>query len=406
MTIRKSWLGIVLVIALLCGGILPALAQDPPPELAAGNNAFAFDLYRAVRGEGDNLIVSPYSISAALAMTYAGARGDTAQQMADTLHFTLPQEELHPAFSALDASLTGRGNQEGQFQLNIANALWGQEGYGFLDEFLDLVNQYYGAGLNLLDFLGDPEGSRETINAWVEDKTEDRIQDLLKPGTITSDTQLVLTNAIYFKASWLFQFEPGDTQDAPFTLLDGTEVTVPMMDHTDYHGYLAGDGFQAVDQWYVGGDTRMIVILPDEGRFAEIEDSLSASMFEDLRSGLQVQQIRLLVPRFEYEADFSLAQTLKDLGMPIAFDDGADFSGMTGQRGLFISDVIHKAFVKVDETGTEAAAATAVIMAETAAMPDPEEPLEVRLDRPFIYLITDQTTGSILFVGRVLNPAS
>lgn len=390
--------------------------QQDIPALVDGNTAFAFDLYHAVAGQGGNLIFSPYSVSLALAMTYAGAAGDTAQQMADTLHFTLPPDQFHPAFQALDASLPrivpgepegdDEKNPDQSFRLNIANALWGQEGYAFLPTFLDVVNVNYGAGLQTVDFVADTEGARQTINGWVSDQTEERIQDLIPAGALGPDSRLVLTNAIYFNAAWLSQFSEGMTTDGSFTLLDGSTVEVPMMNQVERFGYMEGDGYQAISLDYEGSQMAMLIVLPDAGQFEAVEASMDAATFQAVAGvlGIGRQRISLFVPRWEYESEFSLAEVLATMGMPLAFSDAADFSGMTGARDLKISDVIHKAFVQVDEEGTEAAAATAVIMEVTAAMPE-EPPLEVRVDRPFMYFIYDYASGSILFMGRVLTPA-
>lgn len=382
-------------------------AQDLT-ELVSGNNAFAFDLYRALRERGDgNLFYSPFSISIALAMTWAGARGETERQMAETLHFTLPQDRLHPAFNALDLELAqrgqgARGKDHKGFRLHIVNALWGQKDYRFLPEFLETLARNYGAGLRLLDFAGDPEAARGIINDWVRQQTEGRIRDLLPPGAIDILTRLVLTNAIYFNAAWAEQFDPRETRDGTFHLLDGSHVTVPMMRRTANYGYAAGEGFQAVELPYDGEELAMVILLPDAGRFEEFENSLDAGRGQEILSGLAYQQVALTMPRFRVESDFSLADTLAAMGMSAAFEPGrADFSGMDGSRNLYISRILHKAFVAVDESGTEAAAATAVVIGLTGL----RSQVAVTVDRPFIFLIRDLQTGTILFVGRVINPA-
>lgn len=373
--------------------------------LVDGNSAFAFDLYQALRDEEGNLFYSPYSISLALAMTYAGARGETEEQMADALKFLLEQEELHPAFNSLDILLSQRGegaegkDEEG-FRLNIVNAIWGQKDYAFLDEFLDVLAENYGAGLRILDFINETEKSRVTINDWVSEQTEGRIEDLIPQGVIMALTRLVLTNAIYFNAAWEYPFEEDATYNGPFYLLDGSAVTVPLMRQTESFGYAEGDGYQAVELPYDGRELSMVILLPGEGQFEAFEDSLDAALVDAIIRDLESQEVALTMPRFEFESEFSLKQTLAAMGMPIAFTDEADFSGMTGVRDLHIAEVIHKAFVSVDEAGTEAAAATAVIM-ELTAMP---EVVEMTIDHPFIFLIRDIETGTILFVGRVVNP--
>ncbi len=386
--------------------VAPAVSQADLAALVDGNNAFALDLYQALKGTQGNLFYSPYSISLALAMTYAGARDTTEKQMAATLHYTLPQDILHPAFNGLDQELSGRGQgakgKDGKgFRLNIVNAIWGQTGYPFLAQYLDLLAEYYGTGLRTLDFRTAPDDSRITINKWVEDQTEQRIKDLIPPGAIDPLTRLVLTNAIYFNAAWANNFEKNATQPADFHLADGSAVKMPMMHQTERLGYAEGNGFQAVTLPYDGRELEMVVLLPEEGKFAEFEKSLNAGKVASIVNGITPKQVALSLPSFKYESEFSLGKILADMGMPIAFSSQADFSGMTGNRELSISEVVHKAFVSVDESGTEAAAATAVIMRATAM---PVMPLEVTVDHPFIFLIRDIKTGSVIFVGRVMNP--
>ena len=379
-------------------------AQDLQ-ELVQGNSAFAFDLYQALREqERGNFFYSPFSISIALAMTWAGARGETEREMAEVLHFTLPQERVHPAFNALDLELARRGqSKEGQgLRLHLANAIWGQRGYRFLSQFLDTLARNYSAGLRLLDFKSDPEAARKVINDWVSERTEGRIQDLIPKGVIDFLTRLVLTNAIYFKAAWAEPFDENLTSDSPFYLLDGSQVMVPMMKQTTELGYMKGEGFQAVELPYEGGEVSMVILLPDMGRFEEFEKSLNVKQVEDILGKLEYPEVTLKMPRFRMDSAFNLAKTLAAMGMSSAFQpDQADFSGMDGTRTLYISAVLHKAFVSVDEAGTEAAAATAVVEKKTAL---PSMRVEVTVNRPFIFLIRDRLTGTILFVGRVVNP--
>lgn len=388
--------------------------------LVRGNSTFAFDLYRKLKEEDGNLFYSPYSISTALAMTYAGARGETAEQMAETLHFTLPDERLHSAFNNLGEELAQRGkgrelmvvqpegdpvkeNVEG-FRLSIINALWGQEGYEFLSDYLDLVERDYGGGLRTLDFINEPEPSRLEINKWASEQTEGRIKNLLPPGVINPLTRLILTNAIYFKARWEYEFSERMTQDDTFYLLDGSMVTVPMMHQKTRFAYAEGDKFQAVRLPYLGDELAMVVLLPREGQFNAFEGSLELNKLNNIIGDMVVREVRLALPKFEFEADYRLGKTLSDLGMPAAFGQGvADFSGMTGNRELFISDAIHKTFISVDEKGTEAAAVTAIPM--MMGVP-PAGPVDFTANRPFIFLIQDIKTGAILFIGRILNPAT
>ena len=386
----------------------PDVSTSEQASLVEGNSAFAFDLYQALKEEGGNLFYSPYSISLALAMTYAGARGETAQQMADTLQFLLEQDRLHPAFNWLDAELAKRGEgaagKDGEgFRLNIVNAIWGQKDYEFLTEFLDVLAENYGAGLRILDFITETEKSRLTINKWVYDQTEKRIENLIPQGAIGQLTRLVLTNAIYFNAAWAYPFDEHMTADGLFYLLDGGQVSTPMMKQTESFGYTEGEGYQAVELPYDGGELSMVILLPEAGDFKAFETGLQSQQISDIISSLRATEVALTMPQFEFDSEFSLKDTLAEMGMPVAFSGAADFSGMTGESELFISDVVHKAFVAVDEAGTEAAAATAVIMELTAV---PELPVEVTIDRPFIFLIRDIETGAILFLGRVMNPSA
>jgi len=375
-------------------------------SLTEGNSVFAFNLYKLLSQEEGNLFCSPYSISAALAMTYAGAREDTEKQMADTLQFYLSQNQLHPAFNSLDQELASRGEgakgKDGEgFRLNIVNAIWGQKDYAFLTSFLDTLAENYGAGLRILDFISETEPSRITINDWVSDETEGRIEDLIPQGAINQMTRLVLTNAIYFNAAWQYPFEEDATSPGVFYLLHGDEVTVPMMEQQESLSYTEADNYQAVELPYDGQELSMVILLPNSGQFETFEKDIEYQRVKDIMENLERREVRLTMPKFEFDSSFGLKKTLIDMGMPVAFSAGADFSGMTGEKDLFISDVIHKAFVSVDEAGTEAAAATAVIMELTAM---PETPVEVTLNRPFIFLIRDIETDAILFVGRVMNP--
>lgn len=385
---------------------------DQEAELVLGNNAFAFDLYQQIITELDgNIIFSPYSISQAFGMVSAGAQGDTEQQIMDAMHFTLSQDDLHAAFNTLNGNLTDRETAdmgEGErLQLSIANSLWGQDGFPFRESFLDTIRANYGGELSLVDFFLTEE-ARQAINDWIEDKTEDKIQDMIPPGVLNPDTRLVLVNAIYFYGSWMFNFEEANTMDDTFTLLDGSTVTVPMMNQTQNLAYLQGDGFQAVEIPYYGQDTAMLVILPDEGNFEGFQQDLDSAQFDQIRQSFGYQELNLFMPHFEFETDISLSEYLKAMGMTDAYDEGlADFSGMYDRdqvgQNLFITDALHKAFIGVDESGTEAAAATAIIMGVTSAPVGP--PPELRLDRPFIYAIYDRETGSVLFLGQVMNPA-
>lgn len=383
----------------------PNVPAETVSNLVQGNTAFAFDLYQALSDSPGNLFLSPYSISMALAMTYAGARGETEQQMGETLHFDLPQEQLHPAFNQLTLALLSRSElPEGDgFKLNIANALWGQRGYAFLDDYLDVLGRNYAAGIHLVDFIAATDEARQRINDWVADQTEDKIRNIIPEGALNANTRLVLTNAIYFNAAWASPFEEGATQPEEFTGLDGSQSSTPMMRQTGYFLYSASEGVVAVEIPYVGGQMSMVLIMPPAREFQAFEDSLDADRLQELLVGLSSTNIHLMLPVFEFESEIGLSQTLTAMGMPNAFGEQADFSGMDGSLDLFIQNVLHKAFISVDEEGTEAAAATAIIVGVTSLG---EEPVEVRFDHPFIFLIRDNETGAILFLGRLLQPQS
>ncbi len=389
----------------------PAVSDDDLKALIDGNTDFAFDLYRSVADGDSNLFFSPHSISTALAMAYAGARVETERQMSETLRFDLPHDGLHAAFNALDLSLVSGepGDDPDAFRLNIANSVWGQQDYGFLPEFLDSLAVNYGDGVRPVDFQGNPDGSRMRINDWVAEATEERITDLIPQDAIDRYTRMVLANAIYFKAAWQHTFDEAGTTSRTFHLLDGSESEVPMMRQQARLRYANGDGYQAVELPYEGGNVAMTILLPDAGKFHQFEESLSGDAVDDILKQLENEQVRLTMPKFEVESAFSLAETLAAMGMPDAFDDtAANFSGMDGRvcraRGdicLLISDVLHKAFVSVDEAGTEAAAATAVIIGVTRAVG--KEPVRLVVDRPFHFVIRQQATGAILFAGRVVT---
>jgi serpin B len=369
------------------------------PELVAGNTTFALDLYHVLTEDLEqNLLFSPYSLSVALAMTYAGAQGETERQMAEVLHLPA-QEQAHPAFNALDQSLAAKGDQEG-VTLSFANALWPQEGYPFLDSFLDTLAENYGAGLRPLDF-GQAGAAREQINRWASEQTEEKIQDLLPEGSVDGATALVLTNAVYFNGSWQHAFPEEGTHKGGFKLLDGRQVGVPMMTLTANLNAAQLDGVQAVELPYAGQALSMLVLVPDAGTFESYAQALAPDELAAVLGALQPGTINLYLPKFGYDSGFELKSALARLGMTDAFGTEANFAGMDGTQELFIDEVYHKAFVAVDESGTEAAAASAVVVSRKGIGLTPK----LIVDRPFIYLIRDTETGTILFVGHVVNPA-
>ena len=382
----------------------PSIPEGDLPALVQVDNDFGLALYQVLRQEEGNLFYSPFSISLALAMAYAGARGQTEQEMAQALRFTLPQDRLHPAFNALLLDLDRRAEEadDEAFQMSIANSIWGQRDYAFLQEYLDVLARNYGAGMRLADFMNAPEEARVAINDWVSEETEERIQDLIPECVIDALTRLVLANAIYFKASWSEQFEEAKTQTQDFHLLDGSVVSVPMMHQTATFRYGESEGVQAVELPYVGDQVAMLILMPQSGGFESFESSLTPEVLQSLIASMEPRQLALGMPKYEIRSSFGLVPALAQLGMSTAFGSEADFSGIDGTRDLYISDVVHQAFVSVDEAGTEAAAATAVIIGVTAM---PMAPFELTLDRPFVFFLRDVQTGAILFAGRLVNPA-
>jgi serpin B len=389
----------------------PALADDEQRTFAASQAAFALDIYQAVRKQpeqvGKDIFLSPHSISIALAMTYAGARGETAAEMKRALHFDLPDERIHDAFNHLDLELARRGQgaqgKDGEpFRLKVANSMWGQQGTPFEQPFLDILAKSYGSGMNVVDFIADTESARQTINAWVEEKTEDRIKDILPPGILTNATRFVIVNAVYFNAAWAVKFPPWATGDEPFTKLDGSQVQVSMMRGEAFRPYATGDGWEAVEMPYEGNELSMVVIVPSAGTFASFESTLTGGEVLDILAGLQSTKVELHFPKLRVEGDFGLKNPLAALGMKKAFTPEADLSGITKAEPLRLTDVIHKTFVDIDEHGTEAAAATVTVGGASGGAYVP--PVVMKVDRPFFMAIVDRQTKTLVFFGRVLEP--
>ena len=402
--------------------------------MAAGNNAFALDLYHALRREKDgNLLYSPYSLSLTLAMAYAGAGGETAEQMADTLNFTLPQPDLPPAFNRLNAGMLSRLCADDAPELNIANALWGKEGYLFHTEFQDTLAESYRAELRQLDFAAQPLAAAAAINDWADQETRGKISQIYPADHFArlidpENVRLILTNAIYFRGQWQKGFDENETEDADFHLLDGSRTPVPMMYQRHEFRYAEGADYQAVELPYKGGngDLAMVIVLPAAGSFADFEAALDAAMLQSLLDPSYTEEVILKMPRFQMEAKFDLRDTLSEMGMPNAFTPGvADFSGIADSDqegegdGIFTSSVAHKAFIEVNEKGTAAAAVTAwdgcqyweeeispgvFVTMESCVVSEPPPPVEMTINRPFIFFLWDKGAGSILFIGRVLDP--
>ncbi|NMC89266.1 MAG: serpin family protein, partial [Methanomicrobiales archaeon] len=372
----------------------------PPPDVgpgdvSVGNARFASDLYGQLAADphyaGKNLFFSPYSISSALAITSEGARGKTADEIRAVLHLPADDALRREGFAAIDACLnTGDEN----YTLRTANALWAEKTHLFLPEYVDVARRWYGADAINLDFINDPEGSRATINRWVEEKTEEKIPDLLPRGSIDALTRLVITNAIYFKGTWADQFDPEKTREEEFRIGPGEVVTVQMMQRADTtYGYSETDTLQVLEMPYAhgsGSELSMLILLPKEDNLTAAEEALGA--IDDLRQPLGKQRVDVFFPKFTLDVGYSLPEMLAEMGMPTAFTDGADFSGMDGTRDLSISDVVHKAFVDVNEEGTEAAAATGVVVGPVSAPPTAVPVF--RADHPFVFLIMEKDSGT------------
>jgi leukocyte elastase inhibitor len=404
------WLAMVMVGTLAVGGAGMASGSNPaaPDQgaLVKGNGEFAADLYGVLRARDGNVFFSPYSISNALAMTYAGARGPTATQMATVLRLPMGADRLHRAFGAVNGDVNGAG-KSGKSELLVANALWTQAGLAVVPAFQKTVKTLYGGVVTPLDFRKAPEASRKAINVWVEQQTRDRIKDLVPEGGINPDTRVVLTNAIYFKGAWQYAFAEPATRKEAFTVSAGKTVPdVPLMNQRRTFAYLDGGSFQALELPYGAGEQSMIVFLPKTtDGLAEFEKTLTAARLADWLAGMSPRDVVVTLPRFKITAEFQLRDALTTLGMPLAFSLGrADFSGMATGAPLALSAVIHKAYVDVNEKGTEAAAATAAAIRATSMRQPEPEPVAFRADHPFFFVIRDNGTGSLLFAGRLVDP--
>jgi serpin B len=370
--------------------------------------AFGWDMLgQLTTPSATNLFLSPYSISVAMAMVLAGARGESADELSKALHLQGLGADTPAAFNAANQVLAAAAaSQKDQqpFELAEANALWAQAGFEIQKAYLETLARFYGAGVRLVDYEHAAEDARKAINDWVADQTKKRIQDLLPKGSVNDMTRLVLANAIYFKADWTVPFEPKSTSPAPFTLRDGSRKDVPTMTRSGSFLYAERADGQMIELPYAGGSTSMLVLLPKAGAFAAVEQD-AANAMTVLTAQLKSTQVRLSMPKWEFTSSFALKDAFAALGAKAAFDpDRADLSGIDGRRDLYISDVFHKAFVKVDEKGTEAAAATGAVVGVTSAPLPP--PIEFKMDRPFLFVIREKTTGLALFAGRVVDPSA
>ena len=406
--------GIEVIRSPIARDSMPLVADDDRASFGSDSRAFALELYSQAAAQAGNVFMSPYSIRVALGMLYAGARGDTRSEMTTSLRFGLEEPTLHAAFNATDLALSGRPDElvghdspeppdmpaTGDLLLRVVNAAFGQSGLMFETDYLDTLAIHYGGAMYGADFASEPDRERRAINAWVERQTAERIKDLLPQGSIDRSTVLVLANAIYFKGSWLTPFDAAQTRDETFHAPTG-DVSIPMMNGYAEQ-YAAGDGYAALELPYIAPAVRMLFVLPDEGRFDEIEAGLDQAQFDAIRGSLSRHSVVLKLPKFSFDSSFELRDALRALGMVQAFDPlEADLSGITGGQGLYVSKVLHKAFVALDEQGTEAAAATAIVTSVVSAPP----PADFFADRPFLFFIYDEPTGQILFAGRVVDPS-
>lgn len=381
---------------------------DDHEAAVASVHAFSADLYHRVAAAPGNIVCSPYSVAVALAMTRNGARGRTAAEMDRVLHSS-DLAALNAGLNAVERHLEALARthrradgSSATVSITTANSLWGQRDLTWSPAFLDELARHYGAAMRLVDYVGQREAARAAINDWTSDRTRGRIPEIIPPDVLDEDSRLTLVNAIYFKAPWEQPFVPALTRRAPFTRSDGSRVSVPMMSETfERAGYSRGDGWQAVDLPYAGSALAMAVLVPDRGRLPDVERRLDGPALHRLLRGFRQTAVQLDLPRWTFRTQTTMNEVLKELGMPTAFTDAADFSGMTTGVRLAIAAVLHEAFVAVDEEGTEAAAATAVVARQTSAAMG----VLVRADRPFLFVIHDVKTATPLFVGRVADPS-
>jgi len=384
-------------------------ASESNSDVTLANNRFAADLYRQLATDpassGSNIFFSSFSISSALAITYEGARGTTADEIRSVFHLPANDTARRLGFAT---TIDHLNQPDTGYTLKMANALWAEKNYTFLPAYRSTAGTYYSANTTNLDFINQPDTSRLTINRWVEDKTANKIRDLLPTGSIDPMTRLVITNAVYFKGSWVRQFDANKTRDAEFQVAPGKTVTVKMMQRTDeeaVYSYAVTGDLQRLAMPYThssGKGLSMIVLLPATDNLSAAEQYLDPERLSSLEQSASLQRVDVYIPKFTLETKYQLQPVLSVMGMPAAFSDTADFSGMDGKQDLVISDVIHKAYVDVNEEGTQAAATTAVVVVE-AARENPKIPV-FRSDHPFVFLIQDNDSGTILFTGRVVNP--
>ena len=390
-----------LIILLLIVGCLFAQSVDKSGIIEA-NNRLAINLYSQYKSEEGNIFFSPFSISTAIAMVYEGAEGKTAKEIKSVFGFPKNDDSRRNQYYNL---LSEINKKDKEYTLKTANALWAEQDYHFLDEYLATIEKYYEGKSTNLDFKKECEPSLLIINNWIEDKTNNKIKDLLPEGVINPGTRLVLTNAIYFKAKWLTQFDADKTSDEYFRLNPDKSIKVPIMQPTSQKStfnYTQNKDLQILEMPYAGEDLSMLILLPLDDDIEALENSFTIEKLTEWKKSLRKRRVNIYIPKFKFETKYFLKETLSNMGMPIAFTNSADFSGMTGKKDLTIDKVIHQAFIEVNEEGTEAAAATGISMIRKTSMPPP--PPIFKADHPFIFIIQHNETGNILFMGRVSNP--
>ena len=412
---------VILLVIVIVGGIfifregIISLPESKPKlsdikNVVDANNQFALDYYSKLKSkDSGNIFFSPFSISSAFVMTYEGAKGQTAEEMRSVFYFPEDSNLRRTEYASIFDEIN-KGDKK--YKLSSANALWGQQDYQFSKDFFDNVEKYYSGKATNLDFKKDPEGSRITINNWVENQTNNKIQNLIPAGVIKTMTKLVLTNAVYFKGEWVKQFNKNDTKEENFRTSNSGTVKAQMMQRTDdeaIFNYAENSNLQMLEMPYSGDELSILFLLPKNDNLTKLEGILSTKNISDWKNDLKKQRVKVYIPKFKFETKYFMADDLKAIGMPLAFSDSADFSGMTatGKKDLKIDEAIHQAFVEVNEEGTEAAAATVVVMVPSGVAPRPHKEPKIpifRADHPFIFLIQQKSTGDILFIGRVVNP--
>ncbi len=407
-TLKIILAGLCIVSAMACKTKAPEKSitvtdnpvLTPDPAMLTNNNRFAFDLYKNIGQQPENMFFSPFSISAAMGMTYSGSKGNTEKQIAGVMHFAANDATFAANYKAYLA-LVGNLNND-VVSIYSANSFWGQMDFKFKKEFVEIVRNHFSGEIKNVNFVKEAEKCRVEINKWVESKTNNKITDLIQPGLIDDLTRLVLVNAIYFKAPWEMPFDEKATRKMDFKTTETTSVTADFMTAENNYKYYAEDDFAAIELPYAKGGLSMLIVLPkDNNSFAALQKNIENAVYVKINAGLAVKKVRVILPKFKATSEFELGKMLKEMGMPEAFTDAADFSGMTGKKDLKISKVIHKAFITVNEAGTEAAAATAVVIRVKSA---PVNVVEFKADHPFMFIIKENTYGSILFAGNMYDP--